>query len=69
MRWYEPARQRERERAALEREATKLLVADRRRRKTASPPRAAVAVSDTSSMPRRLTFADLATLRKRGLVP
>jgi hypothetical protein len=40
-RWYAPALQRERERAQLERQATELLAADRRRQRKAqtAPPR------------------------------
>jgi hypothetical protein len=65
-RWYETARKKDLEHAALEREADKILAADRRRRRKPPPRRAPVV---DSPMPRRLTLADLATLRKQGLVP
>jgi len=68
-RWYSPELQHERERIALERQATQLIKsADRRRANgtLSNPPKPNPTAAAT---PRRLTFADLKELRRRGLVP
>jgi hypothetical protein len=60
-----PHQQRERYRV-LEKQASELLKADRRRRQSSSPAKSAPITSGT---PQRLTLADLPTLRKQGRVP
>ena len=66
--WYSPVWQRDREHAALEREATAIIKqADRRRRTWSRPPGAARA--PMPALPQRYTLDDLGELRKRGLVP
>jgi hypothetical protein len=60
-----PAQQRERYRV-LEKQASELLKADRRRRRQASSPAKSAPAPTT---PSRLMFADLSRLRKEGKVP
>ena len=68
--WYDPSWQRERERTALEREATKLIRnADRRREASRHASRRQPPPRETPALPRKLTLQDLELLRKRGLLP
>jgi hypothetical protein len=69
MKWYDPQLQHARQRATLERDATRLLAADRRRRNKPPAVLKTKAPAPTSTLPRRLTLSDLVQLRKRGLVP
>ena len=63
--WYSPAQLRKQKRRdALEREATRIIeAADRRKNKMPA------ATPAPSTMPQRLTLADLAMLRRQGRVP
>jgi hypothetical protein len=61
--------QRRRERRGLEREADRILAADRRRQRRARKPKKPAPARADAAMPRRLTLADLGTLRQKGLVP
>jgi hypothetical protein len=56
------------QRRALERQATRLLAADRRRQRRALMPKKRSAGA-AAELPRRLTLGDLSALRRRGLVP
>jgi len=67
-RWYSVTQQREQERAALERHATKIIrKADHQLRRRSPPPRAARPLAPV--LPQRLTLDDLPLLRRKGLVP